>query len=111
MGRKGQINRKTFMLEYAVKYCDIPYQDYCSKSEFVKLIEEIERLDRNDGERAVAAFRILRVDRFIDNKAKVRLLLDRFEPLLQQNKQNVQEALLKHIVVVRDRKYIEKLTR
>jgi hypothetical protein len=72
------------------------------------LISEVERLDRNDDERAVSVFNKLKAERFLDNPDKLNYLLQHFSPLLNKN---CQEKFLRHVVAIRDKRYMEKLLR
>ena len=74
----------------------------------MNLISGIERLDRNDGERANLAYHTLNLERFLDEPEELETIMNGFDPLINTS---IREKLLKHIVYVRDKKYIDKLAK
>jgi hypothetical protein len=68
----------------------------------------LERLDQNDVERGDKIFKALNVETFLDDHERIDEIVKTFKPLFNEKSLHF---FLRQVVMVRDRRYIEKLER
>ena len=90
------------------KYSKVQFEKYLTRRSFQNLTNSIDRLDQNDMDRALTLFKDLKVEHFLDDQEKIEDMIKTFNPLFNERSLN---HFLRHVVMERDRRFIERLER